>query len=234
MIYLKNPETGEIQTFSNINHIGIGYQGWVDITGTSEVEAFQIKQLLEGMNYEVETTTESSTGKTLSSSGGNEITLEYALILNQQVGMIEKAKAIRDELFKEGKVDVTLSSGERWVVRIDKDTRDELVQRFLQIQGTNNKKPFRNWIDEFTETLVGELDIKSYIPIAGSVVDKIHSIFRDIAKKIEALKTQEDIDNFPLQEELARLTSLREGLGVGVKRTVPNYEVTNEREMKLS
>ena len=233
MKYYKHKETNQIAKFDE-NSQPANIEEFEDITGTSEVEAFEVQQILEGMGYEVETTTESSTGRNLSSSGGSEVTLEYALILNQQVDMIEKAKAIRDELFKEGKVDVTLSSGERWVVRIDKDTRDELVQRFLQIQGTNNKRNFRNWVDEFTETLVGELDLKSYIPIAGNVIDNIHTIFRDIGTKIEALKTQEDIDNFPLQEELERLTSLREGLGVGVKRTVPNYEVTNEREMELS
>ena len=226
-MWQKNIENGEFIKAERLQ------DGYVFAT-EEEIKAFQVRQLLEGMEYEVETTTENSTGKTLSSSGGKEITLEYALILNQQAEMIEKAKAIRDDLLENGKVDVTLSNGERWLVKINETTRNELVQRFLQIQGTDSKRNFRNWIGEFTETLIGELDLKSYIPIAGSVIDNIHSIFRDIAKKIEALKTQEEVDNFPLQEELERLTSLREGLGVGVKRTVPNYEVENEREMELS
>lgn len=225
-MWQKNIKNGEFIKAERLQ------EGYVFAT-EEEIKAFQVKEMLSKLNFEVETITENSTGKTLSSSSGNEITLEYALILNQQAEMIEKAKAIRDDLLENGKVDVTLSNGESWLVRINKDTRDELVQRFLQIQGTNNKRNFRNWVDEFTETLVGELDLKSYIPIAGGVIDNIHSIFRDIAKKIEALKTQEEVDNFPLQEELARLSSLREGLGVGVKRTVPSYEVENEREMEL-
>jgi hypothetical protein len=109
-----------------------------------------------------------------------------------------------------------------------------LYKDFYKYKAQITKGFFRNWVDEFTQIEIGEEELSLYKQTATTTIQNIHSIFRDIGTKIEALKTQEDIDNFPLQEELARLTSLREGLGVGVKRTVPNYEVTNEREMKLS
>lgn len=214
-MWQKNIETGELLKGEVLQ------EGYV-LASPEEIEAFQKKEVLEKLGYEVDETTET------------EITLEYALVLNQRREMISKVEEARNDLIENGKVSVTLASGDIWLVKINAQTRDELVHLLQLIKGTHYKGFFRNWTGEFAQINIGEQEILLYTQNASGVIQNIHSIFRDIGKKIEALQTQDDIDNFPFAQELARLASLREGLGLAVKRTIPKNNPTDEREMQLA